>query len=131
MAMIERRRLRRALSVLFAALMLSLSLAPLAATLGREEDHQCNCGCPKGKCKCCKRSPASAGDPTITSGYPCAGQCGCAVFLRISSKLFYPLAVARDWAVLLDAGAPAAQPLLWLAARTPDPLHQRPPPSLF
>jgi len=131
MAMLERSGLRRALSALFAALMLSLSLTPLAATLGRDEDHQCNCGCPKGQCKCCRRTPPGAGGPAVSSKFTCPGSCGCAGVWRIPSKLFYPLAAARELAVRLDAGAPAAQPHLRLAARTPDPLHQRPPPSLF
>lgn len=61
------------------------------ATLERDEDHQC---------KCCSRSPAPAGGPRITSGCNCAGQCGCAGVLRTSSKLFYPLAVARQWVAL-------------------------------
>ena len=129
--MLERSGLRRVLSALFAALMLSLSLAPLAATIGSGEDHQCNCGCPKGKCKCCKRSSAPAGGPTITSSDACAGQCGCAGVLRIPSQMFCPPAAARQLAVQLNAGTLTAQPRFRLAARTPDPLHQRPPPCLF
>ena len=63
--------LQRVLSALFVAQMLSFSLLPLTATMGRSEGYRCTC-CPKGKCRCGHGTPKPGGGPSILSSYSCA-----------------------------------------------------------
>ena len=117
------------LSVFLMASLLSLTVGPLAATLGRGEDHHCTC-CPKGACKCCKRSDAPASGPTFSSSYTCPKQCGCAgVAAAPRLSLDAPEAVreltVRRFAAVIRPGESLSGP----ASRTPDPRHQRPPPA--
>ena len=116
---------RRTLSVLLMSSLLSLSAGPLAATLGRGEDHRCAC-CPKGACKCCRRSDAPAGGPTISSRYKNCGCAGMPAGPRVSLDAPEP---ARELTVLFAAANHSCEPLSSPTGRTPDPRHQRPPPS--
>lgn len=116
---------RRALSILLTTSLLSLSAGPLAASLGRSEAHRCAC-CPRGACKCCKRSDAPAGGPTISSRYQ---NCGCAGMPAASRLSLDAPEAAGDLTVLLAAVIRSAESLASATGRAPDPLHQRPPPS--
>lgn len=117
---------RRALSALLMTSLLSLGAGPLAATLGRGEDRRCAC-CPKGACKCCRRSDAPAGGPTISSRDKNCGCAGMPAAPRVSLDAPEP---ARDLTVRLAAVTRSAESLASPAGRTPDPRHQRPPPCL-
>ena len=117
---------RRALSVLLMSSLLSLSAGPLAATLGRSEDHRCAC-CPKGACKCCRRTEAPAGGPTISSRDK---NCGCAGMPAAPRLSLDAPEAARELTVRFAAVIHSCEPLSNPAGRTPDPLHQRPPPGL-
>ena len=116
---------RGALSVLLMSSLLSLGAGPLAATLGRSEDHRCAC-CPKGACKCCRRSDAPAGGPTISSRYK---NCGCAGMPAAPRLSLDTPEAARDLTVRFAAAICPGESLASPAGRTPDPLHQRPPPG--
>lgn len=117
---------RRALSVLLMSSLLSLGAGPLAATLGRSEDHRCAC-CPKGACKCCRRTDAPAGGPTISSRYK---KCGCAGMPAAPRLSLDTPEAARELTVRFAAETHSGEPLASPAGRTPDPRHQRPPPCL-
>ena len=115
----------RTLSVLLMSSLLSLGAGPLAATLGRGEDHRCAC-CPKGACKCCRRSDAPAGGPIISSRYKNCGCAGMPAAPRVS--LDAPEAarvLTLRFAAVIRSGESLASP----AGRPPDPRHQRPPPG--
>ena len=116
---------RRTLSVLLMSSLLSLGAGPLAATLGRSEDHRCAC-CPKGACKCCRRSDAPAGGPTISSRYKNCGCVGMPAAPRVSPDA--PEA-AREPTVRFAAAIPSGESLASPAGRAPDHRHQRPPPA--
>lgn len=116
---------RRTLSVLLMSSLLSLGAGPLAATLGRSEDHRCAC-CPKGACKCCRRSDAPAGGPTISSRYK---NCGCAGMPAAPRVSLDAPEAARELTVRFAAVIHSGESLASPAGRAPDPLHQRPPPS--
>jgi len=116
---------RRAVSLLLMTSLLSLSAGPLAATLGRSEDHRCAC-CPKGACKCCRRTEAPAGGPTISSRDKNCGCAGMPAAPRLSLDAPEP---ARELTVLFAAAIRSAESLASPAGRAPDPLHQRPPPG--
>ncbi len=116
---------RRTLSVLLMTSLLSLSAGPLAATLGRSEDHRCAC-CPKGACKCCRRSDAPASGPIISSRYK---NCGCAGMpagprLSLDAPEAAGELTVRFAAVIRFFESPANP-----ACRAPDPRQQRPPPG--
>ena len=116
---------RGALSVLLMSSLLSLNAGPLAATLGRSEDHRCAC-CPKGACKCCRRSDAPAGGPTVSSRYK---NCGCAGMPAAPRVSLDSPEAAGELTVRLAAVIHSRELLANPAGRAPDPRHQRPPPS--
>ena len=120
---------RRALSVLLMTSLLSLGAGPLAATLGRGEDHRCAC-CPKGACKCCRRSGSPASGPALDAKLVCPGGCGCAGVTRTPVPIPYLLVPARHAGVQIGAALPTARAGAHPAGAPPNPLHQRPPPCL-
>ena len=117
---------RGSLSVLLMTSLLSLGAGPLAATLGQSEDHRCAC-CPKGACKCHRRSDAPAGGPTISSRYK---NCGCAGMPAAPRLSLDTPEAARELTVLFAAVIHSRELLANPAGRAPDPRYQRPPPCL-
>lgn len=120
---------RRIFSAVLLSSLLSLSMTPLAVKLGRDEDHRCTC-CQRATCKCCKRFESAASGPLIGAKRVCPGGCGCVGALRTPAPISCFLVPARHADVQLGTALLLALAGAHLAAETPDPLHQRPPPCL-
>lgn len=119
--------LQRVLSVLFVAQMLSFSLPPLTATMGRSEGYRCTC-CPKGKCRCGHGTPKPGGGPLILSSYSCPNQCGCTGLQARSSTKLFSAADAQTAVIVFETGELSPGTLFCPLGRIPCPLYQRPPP---
>jgi hypothetical protein len=119
----------RILSALLAALFLSFSALPLVSAATQGDGHQCSCPCPKGKCVCCRRSPAGARGPRIAAQPECPSSCGRAAVLTRGASMAAPIA-APLFALETRAFRAETHPLPRPIARPVTVPYERPPPAL-
>jgi hypothetical protein len=119
--------LPRVLSALFVVQMLSFSLLPLTATMGRSEGYRCTC-CPKGKCRCGHGTPTPGGGPLILSSYSCPSQCNPASVQARSTKNLFSATEARAAVIVFETGELSPGTVICPLSRIPCTLCQRPPP---
>jgi len=118
--------IRRALSVLLLASLLTPSLPSLRASWEFDRGHRCSCS--NGTTKCCKHSRRTA-DPLITSR-GCPADCDCSGALAGASGVLFTLEALQNWGDWFQAAMAPAESTPRVGGASPNPLHQRPPPPL-